>query len=130
MPVTLWNMSMRLRHILLLIALAMLGVRALTPLGYMPASAGSGLLYELCPDGMPAEITHALSGGGDHHHHHDDQVGASESCPIGHMLASEVAAEIDSPIVVAPEPLVFFAPSSAIGGQPTHSYQRCRSPPA
>ena len=123
-------MKMPLRQFLLLIALAMLGVRALTPLGYMPASVGSGLLYELCPDGMPAEIAHALSGGGNHHHHDDDKAGASESCPIGHMLASEVVAEIDAPIVVAPEPAVFFAPPSAIGGHAVQSHHRCRSPPA
>ncbi len=121
---------MRPRHVLLLIALAMLAVRALTPLGYMPAAAGSGLLYELCPEGMPAEVKHALSGGGHHHHHGGDQGGPSESCPIGHMLASAMAADIDTPTVVAPEPVIFFAPSPVVGGQRLQSHQRCRSPPA
>ncbi len=123
-------MSMRLRHVLLFIALAMLGVRALTPLGYMPAAAGTGLLYELCPDGMPAEIMHALSGGGHHHHHGGDKPGASESCPIGHMLASAIAADIDTPTVVVPEPEDFLVPTSVIGDQGARYHRRCRSPPA
>ena len=123
-------MSMRLRHILLLIGLTMLGVRALTPLGYMPASAGTGLLYELCPEGMPAEIMHALSGGGHHHHHGGEKSGASESCPIGHMLASAVAADIDTPTVIVPEPATFVVPSAVAVDCRARSHNRCRSPPA
>lgn len=125
-------MTPRTRQRLLFIALVMLGVRALTPLGYMPASAGSGLLYELCPEGMPAEILHRLSGGGHHHHHHhgDDQAGPSESCPIGHMLASAMAIDIENPADVAPTPATFVAPATVAGDCRARFYQRCRSPPA
>ena len=124
-------MSVRLRHLLLFIALAMLGVRALTPLGYMPAAAGSGLLYELCPEGMPAEVMQALAGGGHHHHHHgDDKTGASESCPIGHMLAPAIAADFDTPTIVVPAPEEFLAPASVASKQRARCHQRCRSPPA
>lgn len=127
-------MSLRCRQLLLFLTLAMLAVRALTPLGYMPAPAGSGLLYALCPEGMPAEIMRALSGGGHHHHHGshhgEDKTGPSESCPIGHMLASAMAVDIDSPAVVPPEADVFVEPSIVpiVGRASCH--HRCRSPPA
>ncbi|MDJ0750908.1 MAG: hypothetical protein QNJ11_15585 [Woeseiaceae bacterium] len=123
-------MSSGLRQTLLFVALAMLGVRALTPLGYMPAPAGSGLLYELCPEGMPAEVLHVLGGGGHHHHHGDDDAGPAESCPIGHMLAPAMAVDVESSTVVAPEPAVFGGPSSEQGVWRAAFYHRCRSPPA
>lgn len=123
-------MSLRLRPWLFVIALAMLAVRALTPLGYMPASVGAGLLYELCPEGMPAEIMHKLSGGGHHHHHGGDKVGPSESCPIGHMLASTMAVDIENSTVVVPEPAVFVTPSTMAEDCRARFHRRCRSPPA
>lgn len=92
-------MSLGIRDKLFLAAaLAMLSLRALTPDGYMPGSSGSGLLYELCPSGIPAEITQALAGNGDHHHGHHGGEGSSsvsgtEQCPIGHMLGSAVAVD-------------------------------------
>ena len=90
------------RRLLLIAAVAMLALRALTPAGYMPGSPASGLLYELCPSGMPAEIMRAL-GGGHHHHHHDEKTGGmagDEQCPIGHMLSTTAAT--DSTPQVAP----------------------------
>ena len=36
----------------------------------MPAAPGSGLLFELCHDGMPAAMMAALKGGGHAHGHH------------------------------------------------------------
>ena len=123
-------MSLRLRRLLLVIALAMLAVRALTPLGYMPASVGTGLLYELCPEGMPAEIMHKLSGGGHHHHHGGDKAGPSESCPIGHMLASAMAVDIESATVFVPGPAVFVTPLPVADDCRTRFRHRCRSPPA
>lgn len=92
-------MSLRVRNRLLLIAaLAMLSLRALTPDGYMPGSGDSGLLYELCPSGIPAEIMQALAGDGHHHRGHhsgkdSSSVSGTEQCPIGHMLASAVAVD-------------------------------------
>ena len=54
------NRLTRHRHVILAAALALLSLRALTPDGYMPAAADSGLLFELCPEGMPAEVMQAL----------------------------------------------------------------------
>ncbi len=127
-------MSMRLRHLLLLLTLVMLGTRALAPLGYMPAPAGTGLLYELCPEGIPAEIMRSLSGGGHHHHHggHDgeNKAGPSESCPIGHMLASAIAVDLDAATVVAASSDDFVVPSIVAIHSRASCQQRCRSPPA
>jgi len=70
--------------------------RALTPLGYMPAAAGSGLLFELCPEGLPAGLVFQEAGGSSHHHHgHDDsqQTAEPDQCQIGHLLFSAVAAD-------------------------------------
>ena len=122
----------RHRHKVLLAALAMLSLRALTPEGYMPAAPGSGMMFELCPEGMPAEIMQALSGGGHHHHHGesgDSDAGMIE-CPIGHMLSSAVAHDagavadiaLDSPVWV-----VAGAQPSQARRQPTY---RSRAPPA
>lgn len=100
------NASVR-NKLLLVVSLAMLSVRALTPDGYMPGSKGSGLLFELCPSGMPAEIMQALAGDDGHHrhgHHHDDDnsVSGTEQCPIGHMLTSAVAADSGAATEMAP----------------------------
>jgi hypothetical protein len=128
-------MSFRVRNKLLLSAfLAVLSLRALTPDGYMPGSNGSGLIYELCPSGMPAEIMRALAGGGHHHHgHHDDDPGSvsgTEQCPIGHMLGSAVAADTSVPtgfLPVAPE----FDDATVIAVlQVRRAAYRSRAPPA
>ena len=121
------------RQALLIAALVALALRALTPDGYMPGSQHSGLLYELCPDGMPAEIMQALAGDR-HHHHHGGEDGASvtgtEQCPIGHMLASAVAVDTGGqpdlvPDTVAPEE----APATILIRVSTAAY-RSRAPPA
>lgn len=121
----------RVNALLLAIALAALWMRALTPEGYMPGSRGSGLLFELCPSGMPVQIMRSL-GRGHHHHHGGDNVPASgtEACPIGHMLSA--AAAVDSGLsvelhAVAPRP----EPQRAI--VPARSQitaYRSRAPPA
>lgn len=63
-------------------------MRALTPVGYMPASAGSGLLLELCPDQLPVGVTFAASGHEHHAHHHESEEASGDGCDIGHMLGS------------------------------------------
>ena len=78
------------------VVLALLALRLITPAGYMPASAGSGLLFELCPDGLPVAVLSAISGTGHHHHHHadgDDSAAesANDPCPLGHMLSASIA---------------------------------------
>lgn len=129
------NRPLRRRQILLGTALAVLALRAFTPDGYMPASPGSGLLFELCPDGMPAEVMQALAGDGHNHHHGSvgdtaDSVSGTEQCPIGHMLASAVAHDADVVVEFRHVPEVpTTIPVIRITGQ-RHSSYRSRAPPA
>ena len=130
------NLSVRHRQFLLVATLAMLSMRALTPDGYMPGSADSGLLYELCPDGMPAEIMQALAGDGNHHHHHhgggDDSasVSGTEQCPIGHMLASAIAMDAGVVSDALPDTPTFdVSPVAVLFRAPVTAY-RSRAPPA
>ncbi len=120
---------------LFIAALAMLSLRALTPDGYMPGSQGSGLLFELCPAGMPAEVMQILSGGGHHHHHHhgeDDgaSVSGTEQCPIGHMLVSAIAADLDTPTEFAADPPLFAAMTTMFVWRQRVVDYRSRAPPA
>jgi len=127
------NLSVHKRHLLLVAALATLSLRALTPDGYMPGSAESGLLYELCPDGMPAEIMQSLAGGGHHHHHggtDSASVSGTEQCPIGHMLASAVAVDSASTPDVLPDAPVFSDVPVAMLFQASVTAYRSRAPPA
>ena len=108
----------------------MLSVRALTPAGYMPGSPASGLLYELCPAGMPAAVMRALGGG--HHHHHDTAGGVAgdEQCPIGHMLAAAVAVDFPVSTTLVPGVADFEAPVAVllrVARLPTY---RSRAPPS
>ncbi len=121
------------RQTLLIATLVVLSLRALTPDGYMPGSERSGLLYELCPDGMPAEIMQALASD-QHHHHHGGEDGASvtgtEQCPIGHMLASAVAVDMGVQPDLVPDTAAFEeAPATLLIRVSTTAY-RSRAPPA
>ena len=123
------------------VTLAALALRALAPDGYMPAAPGSGLLYELCPSGMPDEIVQAQSRhGGDHGHHgshhhgshgddEDTQASADKQCPIGHMLASAIAFDVTPADEFAPgaELLVVEAPLATWRRHDTG--YRSRAPP-
>ncbi len=123
------------QQVLFVAALAMLSLRALTPDGYMPGSQGSGLLFEMCPDGMPAEIMRVLSGGGHHHHHHHGQddgasVSATEQCPIGHMLASAIAVDVDVLSDFLADAPVFVGTTAALVWRQSVVDYRSRAPPA
>jgi hypothetical protein len=130
--------SARHHRLLLVAALTTLALRALTPEGYMPGSRGSGLLFELCPEGMPAAVMQALSGGGGHHHHHHQGHGGDESasmsgteqCPIGHMLASAMAADIEVQAVVIPARPPLSGLAGAVAAQRRVVEYRSRAPPA
>ena len=126
----------RHRRILFVAALAALALRALTPDGYMPGSAGSGLLYELCPNGMPPAVMAALNGAAGHHHHHhggaDDSasVTGTEQCPIGHMLASAVAIDVGAPADLAPDVTIDEATPAEVVRRWHAATYRSRAPPA
>ena len=124
----------RNRQLVLVAALATLALRALTPDGYMPGSADSGLLYELCPEGMPAEIMQALGGNNHHHHHGGDSEAASasssEQWPIGHMLASAIAMDSTPASDMLPDtPAYDDVPVAELFHTPAIGY-RSRAPPA
>jgi len=85
----------RRNNLTVIVLLASLLMRAGIPDGYMPSAGDNGLLFELCPAGVPETFMRALSGS-EHHQHH----AAAESsephydagqCPIGHILSSSVA---------------------------------------
>ena len=125
----------RHRQFILVAALAVLSLRAFTPDGYMPAAPGSGLLFELCPAGMPAEVMQALAGGGHHHHHGDDgdadgAVADSAQCPIGHMLGSAVAHDMTADAEIFPVTVEFAAAPAPVIRQLRRSAYRSRAPPA
>ena len=131
-------MSLRVRNKLLLAAaLAMLSLRALTPDGYMPGSSGSGLMYEFCPSGMPAEIMQALAGEGHHNHHHgghgggdSSSVSGTEQCPIGHMLGSAVTVDTSVPTEFLPAAAEFDDATVFALFRIQRCAYRSRAPPA
>ena len=83
------------RTMMIVLLLVSLMMRAGIPEGYMPAAAGSGMLYEMCPAAMPAELIDLLAMNG-HQHHHDTSSDSTSDydasqCPIGHMLSAAAA---------------------------------------
>ncbi len=94
-------------------------LRAFVPAGYMPAAPGTGLLFELCHDGVPPAIMAALGGhsaGHDshahgHHGQHDaeDAAGAGSPCSIGHILSLAVIDAVESIEAAVVRPADFAA---------------------
>lgn len=123
------------RRMSLVLLLAALMLRAGIPDGYMPAAIGSGLLFELCPARVPAELMQALAGSTQHHHHGQSSgaaaaYDASQQCPIGHLLAAAfiaddywqaTAAPVSPPVVEYHGPFV----ASLV-----YAAHRSRGPPA
>jgi hypothetical protein len=115
----------------LLVVAAVLILRAAIPAGYMPAAAGSGLLFEFCPDGVPAGFMQMLAGHGKHDHGDsgDGHHGGYE-CSFGHLLLS--AAAVDNPPQAQlrpPTPDFTILPAPALAGSARLSYHS-RGPPA
>jgi len=118
----------------LVLLLAALLMRAGIPDGYMPSAPGSGLLFELCPAGVPAGFMSALAG--TEHHHHHDEADASQShfdagqCPIGHLLSSTVAFDNPWQLDATPELASFVAAPVLTNTSRVHVGYRSRGPPA
>jgi len=114
-----------------LLLLAALLMRAAVPVGYMPAAPGTGLLFELCPDGMPAGFNPS-EGHAHHHHAAPDAAGeaGADQCQLGHMLSS-AAAVGDSWQLDIVETLPVFSPmpTPPERGIAATAY-RSRDPPA
>lgn len=118
---------------LLIAALAMLSLRALTPDGYMPGSKGSGLLFELCPSGVPQAVMRSLYGGSHHHHHGGSETASAsgtEQCPIGHMLGSAAATDISAPTDVLPDSASLAGEERVLRFARAALTYRSRAPPA
>ena len=126
------NLATDIRRSALLVLLASLLVRAGIPDGYMPASPGSGLLFELCPSGVPAELMQML--GGSHHHHRSADKPAphfdARQCPIGHMLASAIAAGDFPELELSTTPQFLIATPDPGNRSRSPATARSRDPPA
>jgi hypothetical protein len=109
-------------------------LRALTPLGYMPAAPGSGLLFELCPDQLPAGMVFQGAGASTHHHHGNsddaEQTAEPDQCQIGHLLFSAVAVDQAVALFNAAAPAIdrVFLPTQTFP-HPTVSVYQSRGPP-
>jgi len=112
------------------LVLTTLLVRAAIPAGYMPASLDSGLLFKLCPSGVPAELMAAITGAG--HHHETNTNGDhfdAEQCPIGQLLSAAIAVDSawqanDVPILSA----LYVGPVQVLESR-TPANRRSRDPP-
>jgi len=117
------------------VLLAGLLLRALTPLGYMPAAPSSGLLFELCPDQVPPGFVLQDAGKSAHHHHHGNSDDArpgteTDQCQIGHLLFSAVAADqAVAQIGDTPAATTHFIPLIQTVSRLTLSVYQSRAPP-
>lgn len=126
----------RIRHTrlkpLLLLSAALL-LRAIIPAGYMPAAAANGLLFEFCPEGVPAEFMQVLSGDSGHDHGHtghSDTDGDDHHCPVGHLLLAAAAVDDAPQTIVVPATLALATTSSYSYSSVTRSNYQSRGPPA
>lgn len=119
----------RLKPLLLLSAALLL--RAAIPAGYMPAAAGSGLLFEFCPEGISVEFMQILAGDSGHDHSdHGGTDGDNHKCPVGHMLLSAAAVDDAEQVVLAPTAQALATISSYSFTSVSRTHYRSRGPPA
>jgi len=119
------------RRLAIVSVLAGFALRSLAPVGYMPSAVGDGLLFELCPEQLPAGFI--LSSASSHHDHHNQSAPAdsADQCQIGHLLFSAIA--IDAPAVdgIQNNAITEFIPSgTSTLSSATASAYRSRAPPA
>jgi hypothetical protein len=124
------------RRLAIVCVLAGFALRALAPLGYMPSVAGSGLLFELCPEQLPPGFV--LSSTSSHHDHHNHASSAAsapadgaDQCQVGHLLFSAIA--IDAPAIDALAITSFseFIPATdTTFSRTAATFYRSRAPPA
>ena len=131
------------RLLTLMLVFATLAMRASIPEGYMPSAPGTGLLYELCPSAVPAEVMQVLQSrkGGGHHVHHghhgradpatgDHSAHDGAQCPIGHLLASAVVIDMGSEAETLPNAPDFVAIPVLIRSRTVRTATSSRGPPA
>ena len=114
--------------------LAALLLRAAIPDGYMPASAGSGLLFELCPAGLPSDFVAALSGADAYAHHAGDDTSGEhfslEHCPVGQLLSAAMAVDTESLASDVPRQESPRVPTPILRLATRAATQQARGPPA
>lgn len=121
----------RLASLLLLSASLLL--RAIIPVGYMPAIAGSGLVFEFCPEGIPAEFMQVLAGDSavDHGHAgHGEAADDVHHCPFGHLLLSAAALDDSGQAGAIPSLSVLPAVSLRSFTSVSRTNYQSRGPPA
>jgi len=126
-----------IRHFAVWTLLAGLLLRAATPVGYMPGSAGSGLLFELCPGQLPAGfVLPGAQQGHDHHNHaghgaDDTRQAEPDTCQMGHLLSSAVAVgDVDTSESVSFEPAIIATQAANRVRSTARLVHRSRGPPA
>lgn len=129
----------RMSRIASLLVWATFACRALTPLGYMPASFDEGGPYVLCAGGWQAEIVRYLDARRDSHHHgahHDgqdpsvhDQHGAGAECPIGAGFAAALPDTLQFDVAPPPPAAPQAEPASAPGVSAPYYRYHSRAPP-
>lgn len=136
--------AIRLLFTLLLCSAVLL--RVAIPTGYMPATSGSGLWFELCPEHVPEQFYAALNGAVEeasshmthaaHAEHLEllDQQGHSDhdehECPFGHLLSSVTAVDQPSAATSMPAPLLYLLPSAVTVRLAHQPLYQSRAPPA
>ena len=99
----------------------------------MPAAAGSGLLFELCPLGVSDEFTQFLSANSGQHHGHMDHGSAAHDdhqCDVGHMLLSAAAVDDATQADIAAPALALYAAANYSFPSVTRNHYHPRGPPA
>ena len=124
------------RKLAIVSVLAGFALRSLAPVGYMPSAVGDGLLFELCPEQLPAGFV--LSSTSSHHDHHNQSASdtsqpadSADQCQIGHLLFSAIA--VDAPMVdaIQNKAVSEFIPSATTTlSRSTASAYQSRAPPA
>lgn len=116
-----------------LLLLATLLLRAAIPDGYMPSRVGSGLLFELCPSGVPAGFMEALAGAATGHHHAhgtgDETHFDASQCPIGHFLSMAAVSDDVPALDVIPAPATAVVWTAAVPVSIARRLYRSRGPP-
>jgi hypothetical protein len=121
----------RLASLLLLSASLLL--RALIPIGYMPAAAGSGLVFEFCPEGIPKEFVQILAGdsaSGHGHAGHGEAADDVHHCSVGHLLLSATAVDDSGQAEAIPSHSVPAPVSPRFWTSVSRTTYHSRGPPA
>ena len=127
------NSLRQVRSRALLVLAAAVFLRAVVPAGYMPSSVGSGLLFELCPEGVPAEFMAMLSGSKGHDHgdqHSEHHEAGGHDCSMGHLLLSAAAVDNSADNEVAPATPVFAIVPRYSFTSAVRTHYHSRGPPA